>query len=353
MRYLATFILCLIMATPAAAKSFVYASNGGDNFLSVFEMNEDTGELTKLADQEIGGSPGPMWVSQDKKHVYISIRKDAQLGAYRLNADTGAFTLINKVDTGAGASYVALDKTGTCLLGAYYQAGKVTVHRVNKDGSIAEKGFEVATEQKAHAIQTDPSNQFALVPHTGPNNTYQFRLNVDKAELTANSPPTAPAPEGTEPRHLQFHPNRTLVYTSDEKADSISSYRFNKKKGTIKHVQTVSTLPDDFDNDANSCADIEISANGKFAFVSNRGHNSIAVFALDKDGKITALGQTPTEAIPRSFNIAPNQKFLYAAGQKDGKLVAFKLNDQTGKLTRFATYDLGKSPSWVQVITVD
>ncbi|MGY8767785.1 MAG: lactonase family protein [Pirellulales bacterium] len=353
MRYFAALILCSFLAAPAAAKSFVYASNGGDNFLSVFEMNEKTGELTKLADQEIGGSPGPMWVSQDNKHIYISIRKYAQLGAYRLNADTGALTEINKVDVGAGAAYVALDKTGTCLLAAYYQAGKVTVNRVNKDGSIAKKGFEVATEQKAHSIQTDPSNRFVLVPHTGPNNTFQFSLNVDTATLTANTPPTAPAPEGTEPRHLQFHPQKTLVYTSDEKSDSISSYRFNKKKGTIKHVQTVSTLPEDFDNDANSCADIEISANGKFAFVSNRGHNSIAVFALDKDGGITALGQTPTEAVPRSFNITPSQKFLYAAGQKEGKLAAFTLDAETGKLTRFATYELGKSPSWVQVITVD
>lgn len=353
MRYFVTFILCFTLATPILAKSFVYTSNGGDNFLSVFEMNEETGELTQLANQEIGGSPGPMWVSKDNKHVYISIRKDAQLGAYRLNADTGALTEINKVDVGAGAAYVALDRSGTCLLAAYYQAGKVTVHRINQDGSIAEKGFELATEKKAHAIQTDPFNDFALVPHTGPNSIFQFRFNADKAELTANNPPITSAPEGLEPRHLQFHPKWTLVFTSDEKSDSISSYRFNKTKGTLKHVQTVSTLPEDFDNDANSCADIEISANGKFAFVSNRGHNSIAVFALEKDGGITALGQTPTEAIPRSFNIAPNQKFLYAAGQKDGKLVAFKLNDQTGKLTRFATYEVGKSPSWVQVITVD
>jgi 6-phosphogluconolactonase len=115
-------------------------------------------------------------------------------------------------------------------------------------------------------------------------------------------------------------------------------------------MQTLSSLPEDFQK-PNSCAHLEITPSGRFLYAANRGHDSLAGYAVDAEtGILTSLGQTSTEATPRSFNISPNGKFLYAAGQSSGKLAAYRLNSKTGELTRFATYSVGERPWWVLVV---
>ena len=116
---------------------------------------------------------------------------------------------------------------------------------------------------------------------------------------------------------------------------------------------TVSTLPKDFDGNKNSCADIEITDDGKFVYASNRGHNSIAGFAVDpKTGMHKSIGQTPTGNTPRSFNLGPNNKWLIAAGQRSHDLHIYERNPQTGKLTKISQQPTGKGPSWVQFIPI-
>src|SRR5262249_20243537 len=120
----------------------------------------------------------------------------------------------------------------------------------------------------------------------------------------------------------------------------------DEKLGTLRGLQTLSTLPAEFKG-TNACAEIKLHPSGRFAYVSNRGHDSIAKFALDDDGKLSAVGQTPTEKTPRSFEIDPLGKYLYAAGESSGKLAAYRIDAKTGDLTRLATYEVGKSPWWV------
>ena len=123
-------------------------------------------------------------------------------------------------------------------------------------------------------------------------------------------------------------------------------YALDEKMGALRALQTLSTLPNDFKG-TNACAEIKLHPSGRFAYISNRGHDSIAKFSVDDDGKLSALGQTPTEKTPRSFDMELSGKYLYAAGESSGKLAAYRIDAKTGDLTRFASYEVGKMPWWV------
>src|SRR6202008_3834598 len=125
--------------------------------------------------------------------------------------------------------------------------------------------------------------------------------------------------QGAGPRHLAFHPTKDLAFTSDESGSSITAYRYERGKG-LTPLQTLSTLPADFKGQ-NSTAEVKVHPSGKFVWVSNRGHDSLAGFAIDaRAGTLTALGQTPTEKTPRSFDVSPDGRFVLAAGEDSGKL---------------------------------
>jgi 6-phosphogluconolactonase len=159
------------------------------------------------------------------------------------------------------------------------------------------------------------------------------------------------APGGAEkagPRHLAFHPTKNLAFTSDESGSSISAYQVDPKAG-LKPLQTLSTLPTDFAGE-NSTAEVKVHPSGKYAWVSNRGHDSLAGFSINDQGKLTAIGQTPTEKTPRSFDIDSSGRFVFGAGEGSGKLAFFACDRETGKLTRLETYDVGKSLTWVLVV---
>jgi 6-phosphogluconolactonase len=207
----------------------------------------------------------------------------------------------------------------------------------------------VKTAVTAHAIATDPGNRFVFVPHVTPNAIYQFRFDGATGKLTE----AGKARGGTKkagPRHLAFHPTQKVAFSSDEQGNSITAYRFDGDTG-LKPVQTLSTLPADFTG-GNSTAEVKVHPSGKFVWVSNRGHDSLAGFAIDSTGKLSALGQTPTEKTPRSFDVEPDGRYAFGAGEGSGKLAVFRVDAESGKLTRAHTYAIGKSLTWVMAVKV-
>jgi 6-phosphogluconolactonase len=178
---------------------------------------------------------------------------------------------------------------------------------------------------------------------------FQFAFDAANGRLTANTPAKLLTPKGTGPRHLVFHPSRPVAYVANEQGGSVTSYQFDAKAGTLQPLQTVSTLPADF-RGTNACAEIRVHPSGKFLYVSNRGHDSIACFALDGQGKVAALGQEPTEKTPRSFDLDPSGKYLLAAGESSGKLAAYRVDGTSGRLTRQETYEVGRMPWWVLAV---
>lgn len=337
-------------ATTGQAREFAYVSLDGENRIAVYSVDEKSGELWRRPDVETPSPPGGLTSDPKNRYLFASLRRAGKLASFRINAD-GGLTLINVVEAGADPAYVATDRTGQFLLTAYYVAAKVSVHRIGEDGSLSENPVqEIATDTKAHAIMTDASNRFAFVPHTGPNAIYQFRFDEKTGLLSPNEPPIVNTGENTGPRQLAFHPKLDQVFFDYEQGSAIASFNLDRKTGQLAFRERLSSIPAEFTK-TNSNARIEIHPSGKFVYVANRGHHSLAGYRVDsKTGKLTSLGQTPTEPTPRGFTINPTGHFLYAAGQSSNRLAAFRISQKTGALTRFATYNVGKQPWWVHVV---
>jgi 6-phosphogluconolactonase len=196
----------------------------------------------------------------------------------------------------------------------------------------------------------DRKNRFAFVPHTRPNAIFQFYFDDSTGKLSANDAPKLLRKADSGPRHLWFHPDNRFAYGSDEQGSSLTVYQFDQETGQLKTIQTLSSLPAHGFEGRNSTSDIEVHPSGQFVYIANRGHDTIASYAIDPaSGRLSLLDHTPTESVTRSFNISPDGRYLIAAGQKSGKLAVFQVGDR-GSLTRIDTVSAGKNPWWVQIV---
>lgn len=359
MRFLALLPVTTVLtgavsaAEPQQARpgsTFVYVSIAAEKRIAVYYLDRATGKLTHRGDAKIDGEPGALTVNPARQFLFAALRVEGKLVSLRIDPATGMLKHINTVPAGPDPAHISTDAGGRDLLAAYYVDARVTVHAIGKDGTLAEKPTQsIPTADKAHAIMLDPSNRFAFVPHTGPDVIFQFAFDAKTGKLSATEPAKLSTPKGTGPRHLVFHTSKPIAYVANEQGGSVTTYAFDAKAGTLQPLQTVSTLPKDF-TATNACAEIRIHPSGKFLYVSNRGHDSIAWFALDGDGKVSAIGQEPTEKTPRSFDIDPSGKYLFAAGESSGKLAAYSVDGKSGRLTKLQTYDVGKTPWWVLAV---
>ncbi len=351
MRTLVAILIVLGCVNVGRADTFAYVSLAKDKKIAVYQVDATTGALTHVSDANCEGEPGALVANPARTLLFASLRPEGKLVAFRIDSQTGKLEHINTVEAGPDPAQLSTDNEGRFLLAAYYVAGKVTVHAIEKDGSLRERPVQsLPTAEKAHAIVLDPANRFAFVPHTGPNAIFQFVFNAATGELAPGNPAKLATPENTGPRHMVFHPRLDIAYIDNEQGGSVTAYRLNKATGSLQALKTVSTLPNDFAQ-RNACAEIKIHPTGKFLFVSNRGHDSIARFQVDEQSsELTALGHMPTEKTPRSFDLDPPGRFLYVCGEATDKLAAYRLNQETGGLTLTATYSVGKTPWWVMVI---
>jgi 6-phosphogluconolactonase len=349
--FLTIVATALLTATAAQGDTFVYVSVAAEKRIAVYRLDPITGKLDHHSDcKVVDGEPGALAVDPDKRFLFAAIRSTGKLVSFRMDSLSGSLPHLNTVTVGPDPAHLMTDLTGRYLLTAYYVDAKVTVHAIGKDGKLSEKPIQsIPTADKAHAIVPDPSNRFVFVPHTGPDTIFQFVLDAKSGRLSANSPAKLSTPKGTGPRHLAFHPTKPIAYVDNEQGSGITAYSFDEKVGTLKVLQTMSTLPSDFKG-VNACAEIKVHPSGRFAYVSNRGHDSIAAFALDDNGKLSSLGQTATEKTPRSFDIDPSGNYLFAAGESSGKLAGYRIDLKSGQLKRFATYDVGRMPWWVMAV---
>jgi len=351
-RLLLTAVTVLLAATAARADTVIYISVAAEKRIAVYQVDGATGKLTHRGDMKLDGEPGALTVDPGRRFLFAALRAEGKLASFRIDRATGMLTHLNTVPAGPDPAQLSTDAGGRFLLAAYYVDAKVTVHAIGKDGALGEKPLQsLPTADKAHAVVPDPSNRFVFVPHTGPDAIFQFAFDADKGRLTANEPAKITTPKGTGPRHLVFHPSRPVAYVANEQGGSVTAYALDPKAGTLSPLQTVSTLPKDFQG-TNACAEIRVHPSRKFLYVSNRGHDSIACFALDDEGKVSALGQERTEKTPRSFDLDPSGKFLFAAGESSGKLAGYRIDAKTGERTRRATYEVGKMPWWVLAVEV-
>ena len=340
----------------------LYVCLQDEDKIVAFGIDAETGQLTRQAEVPASDGPSVLAISLDRRTLYVGHRTRPAISSFRIDQDSGRLTLLGTVPQEHAPTFLAPDRTGRYLLCAYYQGGGAAVHPLGAEGAVGTPSLSwLATATGAHAIATDRSNKFAFVPHIarlndnvleppkdnpGPNVIMQFRFDAQTGRLTPNSPFRVEQTERLGPRHYCFHPTQDVVYFSNEQGCSVTGYRLDRATGTLSAPQTVTTLPSGA-TARNTCSQIHLTPSGRFLYVGNRGHNSIAGFAVDTSGRLTAIGQTSTEPVPSAFSLDPAGRFLFAAGSASGRLASYRINRETGALTPLSTYVAGQRPQAV------
>ena len=297
----------------------------------------------------------PSFLSIDPSHRFLYAVNEVPdykggntgaVSAFAIDPRTGKLSLLNQVASrGADPCYIAFDKTGKYALVANYTGGSVVVFPLRADGHIAESsafvqhaGSSVNHERQegphAHWIEITPDNRFAIAVDLGLDELLVYRFDVKTGSLTANIPPYAKLDAGAGPRHLTFHPNGKFAYVVNELQSTITIFSYEASAGALHKLQTVTTLPKTFSG-SNDTAEIHVHPGGKFLFASNRGHDSIAVFAIDSHtGALTLVDHFPTQGkTPRNFEIDPTGNLLFVANQDTNTIVVFRIDPNSGRLT--------------------
>jgi 6-phosphogluconolactonase len=266
--------------------------------------------------------------------------------AFKLDAHTGKLEFLNQQPSeGTDPCHIMADDTGKYVLVANYSSGSVTVLPVQAGGfigaptvTIQHHGSSVNRERQAgphaHCIAMDAANGRVFVCDLGLDKVMIYRLDESTGRLVANETPSVELKSGSGPRHMVFHPDGKHAYVINELSSTLTAFDYDPQHGALKEIQTVPTLPDNF-RGTNTCAEIAVHSSGKFIYASNRGDDSIAVFAVDENtGRLMCVGHSSTRGkTPRCFAIDPTGQYLIAANQNSDNVVVFRINAQTGQLT--------------------
>jgi len=337
------------------AHTLVYVGTYGANAKGIyaFRFGEDLEMPTSLGLAAEIANPFFLTASRDGRFLYstnMGKQFRGQVGgsvsAYAIDAKSGMLTSLNQVSSrGADAAYISLDRTGKFALIANYTGGSVAVIPLHPDGSLGEvTGFDqhggAGADPKRqgashpHSIGASPDNRCVLSADLGLDKLFVYRLDASAGSLSPAEPPFAPVTATSGPRHFVFSPNGRFVYTNGEMGSNITVFSYSAATCHLQSLQVISSLPKDFSGD-NTGAEIQIDAAGKFLYASNRGNDTIAVFAIDaRDGKITPVEYAPARGkTPGMFAIDPTGTHLFVANKGSDSVTIFRIDKATGRLT--------------------
>lgn len=373
---LSPLVLAMALTSGAVhARTFVYVSNAADGTVSALRMSEQTGELTPVQTATSGKNVMPMTVSPDRRHLYAAVRSvPYSVQSFSIDTQDGHLTLLATTPVDESLAYISLDNTGKRLFGSSYDTDVMTVNPVN-DGIVAGPASQsFKTEQHAHSVRIDHSNQYLYVANLGGQQVYQYRYDADSGKVTANDPAKAAAPQGIGPRHTEFSPDNRFLYVLGELQDSVITYAINSENGQLKQIAVTSALPADTPLKAGAprgpdrvkapgmqphadtssdiwAADIHITADGNFLYTSERTSSVLSLFKVDKaNGALTFVKTFDTEKQPRGFAITPDSKFLVCSGEKSTTVSVFAINPESGELTLASKAAVGNGANWVSIV---
>ncbi len=351
--------VCAGAAPQAAHKNYfvyvgTYTQDGSTSKgIYAYRFDATTAKLTPVGLAAETTNPSFLAVHPNHRFLYavneIGNYKGQESGgvsAFAIDRATGKLTFLNEVASGgADPAYITVDKTGKYVLVANYTGGSIASFPVLEDGRLGEAsafvqhtGHGTNPERQeaphAHSIDLSPDDRFAIVDDLGLDETLVYKFDNTKGSLTLNTPPFAKAVPGAGPRHFAFAPSGKFAYVLTEMGNTVTTYAYDSAAGILNSLQTISTIPKDFTK-LNEDAEIEVHPSGKFLYASNRGHDSITVFAIDPNkGTLTLVEYASTKgASPRSFEIDPTGKLLFAANEKSDNIVIFRIDQKTGRLT--------------------
>ncbi len=319
-----------------------------------FRMDDASGKIRQTA--VIGGIEHPSFLAihPNGQFLYatseIEDSHDQNAGAvlaYAIDRTSGELTFLNRQSSlGTAPCHAVVDATGSCLMAANYQSGSAVVFPILPDGRLGEASDKVQHQggsnvdparqegPHAHSVTIDDANRFVYVADLGLDRVMVYQLDPAAGKLSPAAQPSVDAAPGAGPRHFDFHPSGRFACLINELGSTLSSYACDPATGALTHLQTASTLPENFTGD-NTTADVHFAPDGRFVYGSNRGHHSIAIFAFDdSSGALTPVDREPTQGeTPRNFGIDPTGNYLLAANQDSDTIVSFRRNPRSGLLT--------------------
>ena len=330
-----------------------YTAGTRSEGIYLVRMDRRSGKLQRVGSVDAGPNPSFLAIHGNGRVLYAvneleqyNGRPTGAVSAFAIARDTGALTRLNEQPSGGGAPcFVSVDRTGRVALVANYAGGSVALLPIEAIGALAPAAQVVqhtgtgpkADRQEgphAHCILADPSNRFALAADLGADRVFVYRLDLEAKTLSKVEGGEAVMRPGSGPRHLAFHPTRPLVFVSDELDSTVATLRFDAEHGALSPLDIHSTIPDGWTG-TNYPADIHVAPNGRTLYVSNRGHNSIAVFSVAESTGTLALEQVvSTEGDwPRNFSLDPTGRWLLVANQRSDSVVVFGRDPENGRLT--------------------
>ncbi|MGA8510892.1 MAG: lactonase family protein [Candidatus Sulfotelmatobacter sp.] len=381
LRTLATlcFISCFALAAPAAAKDkyFVYVGTSTQEGstskgIYAYRFDPDGAKLTSIG--LVAETINPSFLAVHPSHQFLYAvnevgnyqgQKSGAVSAFSIDRTTGKLTLLNEVASGgADPCYLIVDKTGKYVLVANYTGGSIAAFPILADGRLGEAsafiqhaGHGTNPQRQegphAHSIDLSADNRFAMVDDLGLDETLVYKFDSVKGLLTPNDPAFAKAAPGAGPRHFAFRPDGRFGYVINEMGSTISVFAYDTA-GVLRPLQTISTLPKNF-TALDESAEIAVHPSGKFLYASNRGHDSLAVFAIDPSkGTLTLVEYASTKGqSPTNFAIDPSGTLIFAANEKSDNIVLFRINQQTGRLTPTGKVLDISQPACVKFVPID
>jgi len=348
-------ILLTMSTTIRAEAPLVFVSafaRGGDGAIHAFGFNTTTGAMKPLQRTTDVQHPFFIAVSPDMRSLYAVDSEefggavDEFVAAYAIEGRSGRLKRLNQQSArGTVTCYLDVDATGQTVVVANYATGSVAALPVGKDGSLGEavsfvqhSGSSIDPERQdgpyAHSIVISPDNRFALAADLGLDQVLIYRLDPAASRLTPNdAQPFAMAPPGSGPRHLTFHPNGKRVYVINELKNTVTYFDYAAEPGTLALQQTISTLPADFTGKS-YCADLKITPDGTFLYGTNRGHDSIAVYRIGEEGRLSLVAVEPSLGKgPQNLLITPDGRWLLCANMPGNNVVVFQIDANTGRLS--------------------
>lgn len=353
-------------------------AKGNGSGIYLFEMNPATGELKQREVFADGSNPSWLALNPAKTHLYAANEtgtfqgaRSGSVSAFAVDRASGKLAAVNEVSSeGGGPAHLSVHPSGKYVLVANYAGGTVAVLPVRADGGLgaatdvkndegavgpanaasAPRGsFAISGHDRAHAhmIHSDPSGRFVLSSDLGMDRILIWKFDEKAGKLSPNDPPSVAVPPGDGPRHFVFHPNGRWLYSLQEEGSTLMLFDYDAAKGRLAARQTVSSLPKGFAG-TNFTSEVRVSGDGRFVYAANRLHDSIAVFAVGTEGKLTFAGETWTRGdYPRSFTIDPTGNFLYSCNQRADAIATFRIERKTGALAFTGRYTAVGTPSIV------
>ena len=360
---LGILVMLSLQGAAGEEKYRVYFGTGGTvQGKGIFrsDLDSQAGHLTEAELAVEAMRPGVIALHPEGTHVYAVGRpagyrgpRGGAVSAYQIDRENGSLTLLNSQDSGGqGPCYLEVDAAGRNVLVCHYMSGNCSVLPLAEDGSLKPVS---STQQHTgssqdprrqdrphpHAIVLDPAGHHAVVPDLGLDRVMIYEFDAESGKLLPNDPPHVATKPGSGPRHFAFAPSGKFAYVNLELSNEVTAYSYDSAGGSLTELQTLSTLPEDYQG-RNWNAAIRFTPDGRFLYVSNRGHNSIAAFAADANtGKLTPRGHTTTGSdLPHTLAIDPTGSCLITTDLRSGHANVFRIDKESGSLTHTGTIDV-------------